>query len=78
MAKVKFKSFIPKMAYHFWKRNLESFNHFEKRQIEVYGSLSDKDWKTLFDCVKICHDVEDREKRDRKFVELGIPTSCQK
>jgi len=78
MAKVKFKSFIPKMAYHLSEGNKESFKHFEKRQIEVYGNLSHKDLETLMNCVEICHDVEDRDERDKRFVELGIPTSCQK
>lgn len=78
MAKVKFKSYIPKMAYHLSEGNVKSFKHFQKRHNEVYGRLSHADLETLMDCVEICHDVEDREERDRRFVELGIPTSCQK
>jgi len=75
MSKLRFKSFIPKIAYHLAEGNPSSYRYFLERQKEAYGELSQKDLNLIFECVEICLDVSDRVGRENRFIKAGVPTT---
>jgi|DEB0MinimDraft_10_1074344.scaffolds.fasta_scaffold05196_5 hypothetical protein len=75
MSKLRFRSFIPKIAHHLAEGNPSSYRYFLERQKETYGELSQDDLNLIFECVEICLDVPDRVGRENLFIEAGVPTT---
>ena len=43
--------YLPKIAYHIYKKNPDNVTYFTQRQEETYGKLSEDDLKKVIDMV---------------------------
>ena len=71
--KIKFASFLPKIAYHSVKGNQDSVRYFVNRQIDMYGGMTASDIMMLTKCIKVVERNYDRETQLCAFVAIGVP-----